>query len=458
MTAIWLDIARLLERACAGSLTGIDRVELAYAEHLPEGRTRFVVLNRWSSRFALLPTKAVRTFLAALHQTWDTGRVVACRRQAVSLLVGSAIAPAPPDRDAVYLLVSHRHLHREAALASALRGSAAAFVPLIHDLIPLEFPEYARPGEAERHRRRMATVARLADAVVVNSVATGSALRRWLPADRPVFTARLGVAERVCRAFDDTVASPPSSCRRMPASTTSPSPIENVDAGMRRYDGLGPPLGHTDSPLVSIAESAAPGGPYFLTVGTIEPRKNHLLLLHLWRRLIATHGVSAPHLLIAGRRGWENENIVDLLDRCEALRSHVHELGPIPDRQLTALTRNARAVLMPSFAEGFGLPVAEALASGTPVLCSDLPAHWEAGGAVPEYLDPLDTPAWLTAILDYAGDNSARRAAQLRRLPSWKVTTWDEHVGGVVGFLNRVAPAASRFTSIERQPDVVFSQ
>jgi glycosyltransferase involved in cell wall biosynthesis len=93
---------------------------------------------------------------------------------------------------------------------------------------------------------------------------------------------------------------------------------------------------------------------------------------------------------------------------------------------VASLLRGARGLLLPSFAEGFGLPVIEALASGVPVLCSELPALRESGGGVPEYLDPLDAKAWRTAILDYAGD-SPRRAAQLTRLAGWRAPTWDGH-------------------------------
>ena len=381
---IWLDIARLIERACVGSLTGIDRVELAYAEHVPP-ESRFVMLGRCSRRFWLFPARAVRRFLIALRSAWDDGRPGDCRVQAMRLLALAAIGRrVPADPTAVYLLVSHRHLHREAALRTALRHAQATFVPLIHDLIPLEFPEYGRPGEAERHRRRIAAVGRLADGIVANSVATAAAMAPWLTAGQAVHVAPLGVAPRVA--------------------------IASTEFGDR---------------------------PYFVCVGTIEPRKNHLLLLHLWRHWAARSGSATPRLLIAGRRGWENENVVDLLDRCPALRGHVEELGTVPDTRLTALLRGARALLMPSFAEGFGLPVAEALALGTPVLCSDLPALREAGGHVPEYLDPLDTPAWSAAVADYAAAASPRRDAQLRRLPGWQPETWDSHVASVVEFAGR---------------------
>jgi glycosyltransferase involved in cell wall biosynthesis len=401
---LWLDIARLVERACIGSLTGIDRVELAYAETLltlaPE-RTRFVMLGRWSSRFSVFPQRAARRFLAGVRRAWDGGRPGDMRGSALRLLAMAAVMPPlPVDRSAIYLLVSHRHLHRQAALERALRRSGAAFVPLVHDVIPLEFPEYGRPGEAERHRRRMATVASLADGVIVNSAATGVALAPYLSARAAVHVAPLSVS----------------------------APARDV----------GPEIGDR---------------PYFLCVGTIEPRKNHLLLLHLWRRLVAVHGSRAPRLLLVGQRGWENENVLDLLDRCPALRGHVVELGTVPDTRLTGLLLGARALLMPSFAEGFGLPVAEALTHGTPVLCSDLPALREAGGVVPDYLDPLDAPGWSAAVLDYAADCSPRRDAQLARLPGWQGTTWDAHVGSVLAFVDGVRSRV-RVRSIEIAPSI----
>lgn len=408
---IWLDITRLAERAALGRLTGIDRVELAYAQTLHDlvpDHLRFVMLHRWLPRFVEVPRHAALPFLQRVSCAWRNGRPGDnhprdhhsgdnhsadnhpgdSRIAALRLLARSAAALPPPAASVppIYLLTSHRHLHRPAALAGALRRSGAAFVPLVHDLIPLTHPEYARPGEAGRHARRIATVATLADAVIVNSNATGQVLVPYLPAACPIHTAPLGVT-------------------KPPVADRVPDSVETADR------------------------------PYFLCVGTIEPRKNHLLLLHLWRRLADRLRGQAPRLVIVGARGWENENVLDLLDRCTALRGHVAECGTVPDRQLAALMRGARALLMPSFAEGFGLPVAEALALGTPVICSDLPALRETGGVVPEYLAPLDAPAWEAAIVDYATDNAPRRAAQHARMPAWRAASWSEHLNGVLGFL-----------------------
>ena len=93
---------------------------------------------------------------------------------------------------------------------------------------------------------------------------------------------------------------------------------------------------------------------------------------------------------------------------------------------------------MPSFAEGFGLPVVEALALGAPVIASDLPALREAGGRAPDYLDPLDGPGWTAAVLDYAKPDSAMRRAQLKRMATWRPPNWDDHLNLALDFVSEV--------------------
>jgi len=186
-------------------------------------------------------------------------------------------------------------------------------------------------------------------------------------------------------------------------------------------------LGTQDDPIP--AETIAPPAePYFICVGTIEPRKNHLLLLNLWRAMADKLPAAAiPRLIIVGRRGWENEQVIDMLERCPALRGHVEELNGCSDRRLQTLLRGARALLLPSFAEGYGMPVAEALSVGVPVICSDLPALREAGGEVPDFLDPLDGPAWTAHILDHFRAGPLH-VAQRGRMEQWQAPSWDDHI------------------------------
>jgi len=294
--------------------------------------------------------------------------------------------------DAVYLLVSHHHLEKAEQLARLKRRSRARFVCLIHDLIPVQYPEYAKPGQAANHLRRIRNAAAFADALIVNSGVTRDAMQ--------------GELDRARRALPVLVA---------PFGTDLPA---------TSGDG-GPPLTR----------------PYFVSVGTIEGRKNHLLLLNLWRQLATELGDDAPLLVLIGQRGWETENVIDLLERCPALRGAVIEHNALPDTEMVRLLRGARAVLLPSFAEGFGFPVIEALALGVPVLCSDIAALHETGGDIPEFFDPLDGPGWRAAILAYAAPHSPRRAAQLARLDGWRPPLWQDHFSAVGRFIDEVAAA-----------------
>lgn len=393
-----LDLSRLLSRVLHPTPTGVDRVEMAYAQTLlrlaPE-RLSFAAVHP-SGGHGRLSTEAVRTFLDATAERWSVqgGRESEVRRWARALCATTTAAPLPrrrppPPAGRVYLHLSARALERATLFSEVLRRERALFIPFVHDLIPLQFPEFARPNGASLYRRKLATVARLAAGVLVNSQATAQALQPFLvAAGRPSVPIRAAVLGAV----------------RLPGATCVQSPK-----------------------------------PYFVAVGTIEPRKNHLLLLNLWRRLAELQGPDAtPNLVLVGRRGWENENILDLLDRSPLLRRVVLERPGLADRDMGPLVAGAQAALIPSFAEGYGLPVVEALSLGTPVIASDLPALREAGGDTPEFLDPLDGPAWMRAVLDYASPGGVRRLAQLDRLSRWRAPSWDDHVRQALGLIDEV--------------------
>ncbi len=376
------DLSRLISRARHPTPTGIDRVDLAYAEALLGAERRVAFTGRLPGLGQYgFSRRAVARFVAATAARWaDPEPAGTPLRQ---LLPGiGRVAPLPPG--AIRLIVAHQLLDRGAELHRQLLRQQTRLAVFLHDAIPVEYPEYARPGGDARHRRRLATAAEFAAGVIVNSAATAASLRGFLgPTPPPLLVAPLGLTPR--------------------GAVQAPAPIR----------------------------------PYFLVLGTIEPRKNHRLLLDVWRRLAdSLPPAQVPRLVIAGRRGWENREVFDRLDRCPVVAAHVDEVGRIPDAMLPELIAGARAVLMPSFAEGFGLPVAEALALGVPVIASDLPAHREVGGAVPDYLDPLDGPGWQAAIIDHARPGSARRAAQRERLPSWQAPNWPAHFAAVFAFLD----------------------
>jgi hypothetical protein len=104
------------------------------------------------------------------------------------------------------------------------------------------------------------------------------------------------------------------------------------------------------------------------------------------------------------------------------------------DEELGRWIGAARALLMPSFAEGFGLPIIEALQIGTPVIASDLPCFREIGAGIPTLLDPLDAMAWEQTIMGFL-DNGPDRSRQNRLLRDYRAPTWSDHFARVEAWL-----------------------
>lgn len=395
-----LDLSRLVSRVRHATPTGVDRVELAYARELQRrvpARLRFAALHP-GGLYGRIPTMRAQRFLDEVERLWTNGVDATTRRSrgwpsSLRTLMLTRPAPVPPAHGPRVLLQSSpHHLHRTRSMQRILARERSAFVCLLHDLIPLQYPEYARPGGAALHMRRMRTVATLADAVIANSHATANAFAPHLvEAGRPHV------------------------------------PVTVAHLGLDTTPVVGP---------VTVGDS------YFVCVGTIEPRKNHLLLLHLWRRMAEDRAAGSlarvPRLVLIGRRGWENEQVVDMLDRCPALAGLVEERTGLPDGEMRALMAGSLGLLLPSFAEGFGMPVPEALAMRVPVLCSDIPALREAGGDAPTYLDPLDGPAWRQAVLALADPSGTARAAQLARIDRWRPADWERHLSIVLGQIAQV--------------------
>src|SRR3954468_8706753 len=367
---ILLDVTRLIWRRWKGRYpTGIDRVCLAYLSHFAD-RSQAVVQHK---RFrAILDRDASRRLFDLLD-----GPPAVFRRKLPLSVLSHLGGFNDEGRGRLYLNIGHTGLN-STGFHEWIRRSSVRPVYLVHDLIPITHPQFCRTGESEKHRDRMQAVLTTGAGVIGNSQATLNELTAF--------------------AESEGLPNPPS---------------------------IAAWLGVDPLPLPSQVEAVS--RPTFVVLSTIEGRKNHLMLLELWSDMIDQMGSNTPRLLIVGQRGWEAETVFDLLDKSEKLRGHVEELNHCSDEELAQHLGSARALLFPSLAEGFGLPLLEALGMGVPAIASELPVFREIAGDIPDYFEADDKNAWEAAILDYAQPDSVARATQVERARAFHPPSWEAH-------------------------------
>ncbi|WP_162265589.1 glycosyltransferase family 4 protein [Legionella santicrucis] len=380
-------MSRLLSNVIAAHrLTGIDRVIMAYLrhyEHHVSGVVQFKLIywklnlilsqNTTSQILQLIDSKP-KYYRFKIIFLLIKGRATKKERQGLAGGVLLNIEPARYD--------GHPHI-------SNIPGVISLF--MVHDLIPLHYPEYCSPGRGQEYLSMFNCLTNYAHGILTNSQATLEELQSFAVSQR----------------------------KQLP-------PTRAVLLGSDLHLNLATPS--TVPPLSQ---------PYFVILGTIEPRKNHLLLLQVWRRLVEQLKEKTPRLVIIGKRGWELENIVDYLERCEILRELVIEVL-VNDNDLASYLCHARALLFPTFAEGYGIPLAEALSLKVPVIASNLQVFKEIARDIPEYIDPLDGITWLKTIKAYTHENSEQRFSQLQRLSHYTPPTWAEHFEKLDAFMEHL--------------------
>jgi glycosyltransferase involved in cell wall biosynthesis len=189
------------------------------------------------------------------------------------------------------------------------------------------------------------------------------------------------------------------------------------------YPGRDETLAPVTDPTMLDAIRARYGlsGPYLLYVGTLQPRKNLVRLVQafalLLESLAASHqspisNLQSPasnlQLVLAGQKGWLYDEILSQIRKLD-LTGRVILTGYVPDADLPALLSGALAFVFPSLYEGFGFPVLEAMACGTPVICSDASSLPEVAGDAALLVDPEDMEALAAALQRLVSDEALRR-------------------------------------------------
>lgn len=427
--AVGFDVTRLFLGPLSQRPRGIDRVEMEYARWFLEryrgdvfgvlptpwgircfdrARTLRAVNSLdelWGEDSSAHDDSAFRALLAALspassdasfttEPTLSTDSVARKMSRQLTLISSAGFsfgrsAKTMLPRNSFFVSVGHLGLASSVFLNWLRERSDIRTVFMLHDTIPLESPNFVSSGARSFHSTLIRNAATFARGVIVPSNA----------ARRSVEVALDG------HGRNDI----PITAIHLPPPRLFTTPV--------------------------LATEPVVHGDFFLVCGTIEPRKNHALLFNVWRELAATLGTNVPKLVVAGAQGFMSKQIRSGLQMMHDVSPYVVFSSGLTSPAVKILTARARAVLMPSFAEGFGLPVVEALAMGTPVLASNLEVHREIAGSRARLLCPHEPESWTRAILDIM-DEPRKPCAPQKRVDD---DNWDRYFEKVRTFMSDMA-------------------
>lgn len=261
-----------------------------------------------------------------------------------------------------------------------LKARGVTIVPHLYDLIPVTEPQYFHAQTMRQFLSWVTAVLQYADHIICNAEATKSALH--------TLCGTLGM--------------------KAPACTVVPL---GADFAQKSADAA-----DADTALLN----KLPQYRYLLMVGTIEPRKNHRLLLDAVPPL-AKRGIK---VVFAGRIGWNMDAFAKEMAKHPQNGTDFFFAESPTDATVQALYRNALAVAFPTKNEGFGLPIVEAYMNGTPVLASDIPVLREVGGEMADYFDNTSVESLLAAVDRLLEHEDAYRKKRAE-IAAYRPRTWD---------------------------------
>jgi glycosyltransferase involved in cell wall biosynthesis len=403
---VHFDVTHLASRFWTETPAGIDRVDLAFARSLLNSPTLLKSgVHQGPLGASRVGPKRVTRLVRNLERRWLEDLGSADKDPLWSAVMTWLRQDASTSRKSVQRIAHDRspikkrfrahtfYRHSFAGVLPALGNAAEASIYLntsqagltlpngldwlgrrrdvkavffIHDLLPVQHPELFPDVLAANFRNLLPNLARHADGLIFAS---------------------------------DSVRSAVSS--------------ELAGLGRRRVPSFVTALPETGITWPSYT-NALPASPYFVALGTIEPRKNHALLLDAWDAMLANSakGHEVPKLVIVGSRGWKNEGLLKRLDAAPALAGHVLEVSGLSTPAVSSLLAHSAGLLFPTLSEGFGLPLSEARALSVPALASDIDVFRERSLTDVTLLPLNDLTAWIEAIQNLTrlhGDGSEVR-------------------------------------------------
>ena len=369
-----IDVTSALQR-CRDGIDGMRRVELECARALLAAGGRAVAIDEGATPLHAVDADVLAALLDSRPMPPQPAPAITRALQAISAVRGrlrrrSQLADFPalaPDPGDVLLLFGE---HWRPPLVDSIRAIHRArtlrIMPLVHDLMPVRRPELFwddRPGcdtanFLRLYRQSVRTLVECGDRILTNSEFSRADLLRYC----------------------EEQGWPPPAVGVVPLASDLDRAVAPEFTPRLRDKALG-------------------DGAFALMVSHIDPRKNHLFAYQLWRRLAERLGARTMPLVLAGRRGWQSADLLLRLEHdVEMWGRHLHLIEAPSDGELAWLYSGAAFTIFPSELEGWGLPITESLAFGTPCLAADNSSLREASQGLAWHADTLDGIAWAQEV------------------------------------------------------------
>ena len=403
-TSILFDVSDLVAYLVNhATLTGIQRVQCEILRNLaaiPHRQSVRLVVLRDGDDFREIATASMLHFLEKIGSGSAARAVVVSGLRA---LLRQALPCAVRPRDIFVVVGAFWPVRGMGRLLQRLKNADVIIGALIHDVLPIDAPEYFEARATKVFVKGVFEVLTFADFILTTSEYNKASLARLMST----------------RGFNRV-------------------PVHLVPLARERAHGA--PGAVDVSPSVQrVLETD-----YVLCVGTIEVRKNPGYLFNIWKLLVQSGRSNIPNLVFAGRNGWLVRDFMDQLAACDYLGGKIVIVHNASDPELNLLYRNCLLTMFPSFAEGWGLPVGESLANGKVCLCAATGGTPDAGGVAADYIDPHNTRDGLRQLTRYLDDPELLRAREREIVGQFTPRSWrdvaDDFLRSTLALARHVQP------------------
>lgn len=387
--------------------TGIQRVQIEISLSLIDGQTdprpTFCIYSSARRGWIALPSVDFQVLCRLAKQSDDGDEPVWIDQlfRIYRMIAVTRTVRLSPGTTLINLGTSWSDRNYLLDIRTARARADIVYVPLVFDLIPLIEPTWFMESLVRDYRAWFGSLLHSADGCLVISRATRQDLLN--------------------KAIERKAPIPANAVPVVPLDGNFRQDASDV-AALHTY-GLDPQA-------------------YVLLVSTLEPRKNHIGAFRAWLQLAAAlDEATLPHLVCVGGRGWLNDEVHQMLRDNPKLQKMVHIFHGVPDNELAMLYEHCLFALYPSFYEGWGLPVSEALSYGKVPAISAVSSLPEAGGGFAQYFDPYDADS-IAATVRALLNAETRIAAEMAIKDGYAPRTWQQIAQDLLMKARAVTPRA----------------